>query len=111
MCPGRFVSWTFCNWTLGNWTFSFLDVYVGRSVTGRLGTGPFVAGIYVTGRFVGVQYVLSPYFFHATFRLMYEEYHKICTGTVHTRTLCYATQITPDEPGQQSRALVPSLWE
>jgi hypothetical protein len=45
LCPGRFVSWTFCNWTLGNWTFSILDVLYPRcSVTGR----------YVTGRFVGV---------------------------------------------------------
>ncbi len=55
MCPGRFVSWTFCNWTFGNWTFCILDVlYPGCSVTGLSVTGRFVTGRYVTGRFVGV---------------------------------------------------------
>jgi hypothetical protein len=55
VCPGRFVSWTFCNWMFGNWTFCILDVlYPGRSVTGRLVTGRFVTERYVTGRSVGV---------------------------------------------------------
>ena len=54
LCPGRFVSWTFCNWRFGKWTFCILDVlYTGRSVTGCLVTGRFVTGRYVTGRFVG----------------------------------------------------------
>jgi hypothetical protein len=27
LCPGHFVSWTFCNWTFCNWTFCGCALY------------------------------------------------------------------------------------